>query len=444
MVRSVPSSSSSIALTNTTWDARSPFRTFAPHSFACWNIAQKGLGKSLTFAAHILDVAKREELPDIFLYDPKRGTINTVRKELEANGYWVGVLDISNPDASELRFDPMTMLDVTRVYDIDRQIDGLVDLLCPLSTSHSRNEHFEEYPRIMLAGVIKFKLLTGKATLRDCVLTLIDDRERDRAFKLMKQMRHEPLIAGAVSVWDSVGDKEKGSFISSNFRKLKVWLRPSVDRMTRANVGEETSISWTWEKAFRDKRPLCVCIITGLSTEDGELARLFIGCLVIAARQYFDQYGPLPKGLQIIIDEAKTLGVCSPLVEVNRTLREARVILLMCWLSLHDMKSVYSDYTTLLGGCDVIAFGNSGDTEFYEYVSKRLGQTTVMTRSKSENETSEGKGEHEHQRPLILQSDIGMLPFEEFVASLRSKNGLLNVKGKKPFIIAEGKPVKWL
>lgn len=407
-------------------------------------IAQKGLGKSLSIEAHVRSYKRRLNKPDVVVYNPKGKSARAMKPIVEAMGFTYCEMDLTNPDASSVRYNPMSILRLQDTYDVGAQIRSMVNLLAPMAQVGHSNQHFESFPQIMLRGVIKFKLLTNpNPTLYDAVRTLIIKKHRDAAFKKMATMESDPQIQAAVEAWNGVSDKERGSFISSNLRKVEYWISPLVHRMTECKVGEEKSISWTWEDMFKYDKPLYLTIISDLQAEDGEFVRLIIGNLINSAKRWFRDHGRLPKGLDIIIDEANTLGPCGALVDVNRTLREAGVNTFQCWLQLQDMKAHYADWKTMLDGSDVIAFGNSGDWDYYEYVSRRLRHTTVMARGESESDHGEGRNRHEHRKRLMEPDDMGALKFHECVASIRSGNGLLSFKGLKPFDISGGNGLTW-
>lgn len=417
-------------------------------------VAQKGLGKTLLVIANILalkdrpmvrekvsvqgveHVVERQLLPDLLVYDPKQGAYNATREELERMGYRVSLINIAQPDKSQARYNPLSILRPQDTYDIDRQITALTLLLCPDGESHFKNPHFDEYPRIMLAGIIKYmvRVKPSGLTMAECVNVLLSEKARENTFKLMEQM-NDVLINGAVEVWNAVGAKERGSFISTNFRKLNIWLRPSVMRITSAMPDEAASINWTWETMFDDvEGPSAVFIIGGLGTGEGDLIRLIMGNLINSAKRRFNETGqPLRRPLQIIVDEPDTLGTCHAVMHINRELREAGVTLMMCWLSMADIKKHYSEWKTLVAGCDWLVYGDSKDTEWYDEVVKVLGKTVRFSEGSSESDTASSRSRHETLRNLMNQDELAEMPFEDCVAIMRSRKGMIKVRGRKPY-----------
>lgn len=416
-------------------------------------IGQKGLGKTQSMIAMVRGIqdiepvtikvngaeVKKQILPDLLVYDPKTGVLNATRKELEKT-HTIFVIDIRDPDKSEMWCDPLSILDPTDGFDYDRQLDALARLISP-EAMHGKHDHFDSYPRIMIAGTIKHCLSQKRYSLAQCVERLIVSKaERE---KLFKEMEHstDPIIRGAVEAFNSAGDREKGSFITTNFEKMKFWLRPSVRRITEGSgkwtVDDLKKIDWTWEKIFDNPKPIAIFIIGGLGTEEGSLVRLLVGNAINSARRRFNKTDstPLKKPLWVLIDECKTLGHCDAIMHINRELREAGVNVAMWWLTYEDGKKTYPDWETLLSGCDKIVYGNSGDLEWYGKIEKELGKTTVQTRSESESDRSKGKGRHEASRNLMDAAELARLPFEECVGIFRSKDGVVKVRGRKPFSI---------
>jgi len=424
-------------------------RVYCDREASLITIGQKGLGKTQSMIALVKALAnmpartidvhgakvEKQILPDLVIYDPKTGVLKATRKELQNLGYRIYTLDIREPAKSDLLYDPLSILDPLDTYDYDRQLDALARLISP-QAMHGRNDHFDSYPRIMIAGVIKHCLIAKKVGLAECVERLIVSKtERDKLFKEMGNSR-DPIIQGAVEAFESAGDREKGSFITTNFEKMKFWLRPSVKYITQGGPGDLAKINWTWEKVFDDPDPVAVFIVGGLGTDEGSLVRLIVGNAINSARRRFNKSEePLKKPLWLLIDECKTLGYCDAVMNINRELREAGVNLGMWWLSYEDGKKTYPDWITLLSGCDKIIYGNSGDLEWYGHIEKELGKTTVQTKSESESAYSKGKGRHEASRNLKDASELAELPFEDCIGIFRSKKGVLKVHGRKPFFI---------
>lgn len=430
-------------------------------------LAQKGLGKTLLVIANIYALRLRKPqkriaevqgnkveilqrvLPNRIIYDPKGTVLAATESVLHELGVKVFLIDMTDPDHTPMRFPAFCNIRMSDIYDVDRQIEGIAQLLCPAATTNKSNEHFENYPWIMMAGIIKYmmKASGGTCTLYDCVSTLVDPEKRDKTFKLMKTMSSDLLVKGAVDVWESVGDKEKGSFISTNFRKLRVWLRASTVRITSAMPGEEASINWNWENVIDSEEPVFIFIKSGLGTDEGEVVRLIMGSCIMAVMRRWNQTGkPLTRPFDLIIDEPKSLGFCHAVMLVNRELREAGMTLFMPWLSFADLKDAYPypHYETLLSGSDLIVFGNSNDMDGYSMFKKALGKTRYMSKGESESDAGTSKSQHETEIDLMSESKLASMPFDKCAAVMRSNKGLVRVYEDKPFKLLDGGGVKFL
>lgn len=383
--------------------------------------------------------------PDIILPDPKLSAYNATKDDLEELGYKVMILDFVEP---VLQHDPFSIFNPNDEIDLVRQIKLMGPSLAP-NAKQGAHEHFDNYPRNMLLGIIKyfFKRKPNETTLTNCVLHLIDKRLRSKLFPEMAKEHGDILITGAVDAYESAGDREKGSFITTNFDKLNYWVQPTVKKVTELPRKPDGSINhgWSWDDMFKAQQPIAVFIRPGLGTDEGPLVRLFLANAVNSARRMFNVTGrPLPKGLWVIVDEAMTLGHCDALVQVNRELGEAGVNLMMCWLSYDDLCKTYPEHESLMAGCDWLVFGGAMETKWAEKVSRELGKTTAMSKSESESNYSKGKGVHEQQVNLMNADEVAGRRFEECIALLRSDEGVMKVLGSKGFRRREGKPIKYL
>lgn len=429
-------------------------------------IADRGMGKTLLIIAMLKALKHREpqpvavqtpkgivrttrvKLPDIIISDPKLTAYNSTKADLEAQGYKVFILDLVNP--GKIKYDPLSILNLKNEVDLVRQLDNIAKLLSP-TAKYGKHDHFDNFPRIMIRGVLKHLLQTRPklATLSYCVdQLLIDNKRRTELFKEMSKVQGDPLIKGAVDAFESAGDRERGSFITTNFEKLNYWLRPTVKAVTVVGHNQDGTIKrgWSFDDMFKASDPIAVFIRAGLGSEEGPLVRLIMGNAINTARRMFNQSGPLPKGLWVIVDEAITLGHCDAIAQVNRELREAGVNLMMCWLSYDDLKQTYPEHQSILRGCDWLIYGGSTEVEWGKRVSEVVGKTTAMSKSENESNYSKGKGAHEQGVYLLNQDEPGDLHFDDCIAILRSRKGVMKIRGKKPFVVPADKsqPVKYL
>lgn len=428
-------------------------KVYLPKTSSLLIVANKRQGKTQAINANLLDLRnrpwvtetvevggnrikrRRQDLPDLVMYDPKLGTLKRTRPTLEKLGYKVLVIDIDNPDNTEAWINPVTFLDIHDVYDFDRQNDVFADLLAA-DAKHGKHSHFDNYPKIMIAGVIKYLLLKqpSKATVPHAVDLLVSSNESREALFAMMALVEDPIITAAVDAFRSAGDREKGSFITTNFEKMKVWLRPSIRAITEHRDAEGLLVNtFTWEQVFTDDAPVAVFIRCGLGTGEGALVRLLIGCAINSAKRMFNATGdtPLRKGLWVIVDEAKTIERCNALLDVNRELGEAGVNLLVAYLSESDIKEAFQqDAEALIGGCSLLVYGGSNEIGWLERISKLLGKRTSYGRSESASQHGTSQGRSETPTNLRNLDQIAAMGFMQCILIVP---GRAKVDGLKPF-----------
>lgn len=424
-------------------------------------VANRGQGKTQAVIANVLDLKNRpmvadtvvvegnpitryrRDLPDLVVYDPKLGILKRTRAELEALGYRVLVVDIDDPAQSEVFYNPVSYLRIEDIYDFDRQLDVFADLLAP-DAKYGKHSHFDNYPKIMIAGVIKHLLIKhkGNVTVPYAVEQLVGGKKlREEIFKEMEKST-DAIIRAAVDAFQSAGDREMGSFITTNFEKMKVWLRPSVRAITEHRDADGNLVNgFTWEEVFTDERPVAVFIRCGLGTGEGALVRLMIGNAINSAKRMFNNSNntPLRKGLWVIVDEGATIEKCNALLEVNRELREARVNLLLCYQYESTIKSIFrEDAEELIGGCSWLVYGGANEISWYERVSKLLGKRTSLGRAQSSSENGTSQSRAETATNLRNADQLAAMAFEECVLVAP---GMAKAEALKPFQIV--KPWPW-
>lgn len=412
-------------------------RLFTAAESCAIGMAPRRSGKSQTAIAQLKELAARPNKADVIVADAAGDLLRETRADYEAAGYQVRVINFIDPAASEI-YDPLTFLRPRLIYDFDRQIDQLVQLIMP-DDAHTKEAHFQEFARILFAGMLSYLMKEDpdNATLYNAAAYLTTDVNRRNT--LFSKMRNstDPIVQQAVSAFNEAGDKEKGSFSTTMTRKTKVWLRPSVRALTE--TGEVDALGhlergWSWDDVFRGDIPTITYIRTGLGTDEGAAARLILGNAINTRRYMWNEEGvPGKRDLRILVDEAVTLGNCQAIVDATNELGKAGVFVMMWFLSMRDVFQTYPNAKTLINNCDIFVFGGGKEMDFYEDVSRMIGEKTIENMGFSESDHGESHSRNEQARRVVKADELRRMPFSDMVAVL----GSIAVKAQKPFRITK-------
>jgi type IV secretory pathway TraG/TraD family ATPase VirD4 len=389
--------------------------------------APPGQGKTQTLIATLLDLAERGQT-DILVNDPAGDIENATRAAYEAKGYRVWCINIADPPRTNIRYNPLSFLQPELHFDYERDVQTLANLILP-DDVHSKEEHFQNFARMMLvAAIIKGNMGEESLTLYDVVNVLSDPAQMRRYFE-SGIPSDSLLVRQAYKAFEAAGDKEKGSFITTLARKLTGWGQKAM----RYLLQDDPEHPWTWEDIYKDSKPTIIFLRAGLGTNEGAVSRLILGNAINTRRRMWNKGEKFNRPLKIVVDEALTIGNCAAIQDAVNELRKAGVNLFMCWLSLQSVKDTLNQAETIINACELIVFGGGRDMRLYKEVSDLMGDKTIESGSRNENEHGESKGASEQARKLIKPDELRALPNTELAMTI----GPLNVRANKPYQITK-------
>lgn len=418
-------------------------RVFTSREGCAIGMAPRRTGKTQTAIAQLLELASRKDRADVLIVDPAGDIHAATEFEYIAAGYRVLTLNFIDPRGSET-YDPVGYLRPYMVYDFDRQVDQLCQLIMP-DDAATREAHFQEFGRILLAGTLAYlvKQKPEDATLfRAVELLTTDAKARNSMFTSMRSSP-DPIVRQAVNAFDEAGDKERGSFSTTMTRKLKVWLRQSVKSLTATGeIDDNGDIvrGWTWDSIFRGDEPTVVYIRTGLGTDEGAAARLILGNAINTRRYMFNEgMTHFPRDLRILVDEAVTIGNCQAIIDATNELGKAGVRVMLWYLSTRDVYQAFPNAKTLVNNSDILIFGGGKEMDAYEDFSRMIGEKTIENRGYSQSRQGESQSASEQARRVVKADELRRMPFYEMVAVLGNNAG----KFRKPFTIINDTTVRY-
>lgn len=397
----------------------------------------RGAGKTQTFIANLKALKGRTVKPDLIVADPVGDIEAAVSEDLHKAGYGKLRLDLTNPRRSD-RYDPFSFLKPDIPFDFPRDVMTLCELMLPQGgRENDAGLHFLESARAMLQSMVMWrdqKPEEGDSMGAVVLRLLVEKKQREKEFEAMQKAGGHPLVRQGVEAFTAAGDRERGSMDSTLARKLRPFLDDAVRHITTL---DKDDAGWSFEDVFMASKPVVVFIRSGLGNEEfgGPLVRMVVGNAINTARRLWNQTGkPLPKGLWLFVDEAKSMGNCKAIVDAVNELRKARVNCYLAWPTYADVKEVYSSPQSLLNGCAWVVNGGSRDVQLYREIEHLAGTHTIQTRSETKG-AYDSESKSETGRPLVTVADLQKLGRDEVVVVAPN----LLAKLRKPFEIKNGK-----
>ncbi len=333
----------------------------------------------------------------VFGVDPKSELANvTTRARLE-RGHHVFCPDpFSNtrgPAAKcRARYNPMTILrpgSPTLIEDA-----GLITEALVVENASQHDPHWDESATGLIQGVILLvatdQLYEGRRTLpvvRDLIagqatsggetgMDVLDAQMRaNNAADLIVRQR----IVDAAEDFFAKPDDERGSVLSNARRHLRFLGLPQIrDSLS----GHDFDLSEL--KTGRDGRPVTIflCLPAMRMGTCNRWLRLFLN-LALAAMETTP--GKPEPPVLFALDEFPVLGRMKSLEDAAGQIAGFGARLWPVIQDLGQLKALYRDrWQTFMGNAGAVQFFGLNDLETLEWVSKRLGQTSLIVRNKSE------------------------------------------------------------
>lgn len=180
---------------------------------------------------------------------------------------------------------------------------------------------------------------------------------------------------------------------------------------------------------------LYLCIPTDKLDSQGRLLRLlYTTVFVLAQRQKRTLDNTIDKDVLFVMDELPALGFMPFLDKILTYGRGFKIRAYCISQTLEMLKAVYpKNWQTILASNLSVYFGVA-DLETAQYVSRRLGETTVELKSTSKNKNiglfsrqsaSQGESVSLTKRPLLTPDEILKLDDNKIIAFRAGKSPLL-------------------
>ncbi len=391
-------------------------------------VAPRRTGKSNMAKAQLLSLALLEEKPDVIVFDPHGDLRPAVLQRYLDEGYHAQFINFTDATSSD-QMNPLSYIR-TDPFHQAQDCDQLMRLV--MSDEKGANVHFSDFPRVVMAGVIAFKLRTDpmNATMSEIVrLMIADQASRARMFDAM-MAGGGPIEVAAVTAFRDAGEKERGSFSTTMTRKMGIWLRPNFAHITGTS-------GFTWESNFLNQQPVVTFITTGGTAIESAAARLLVGNAINTRVQMWPRVVQhhtgegqprFPKDLRILIDETRLLGNCEAVVTAITETGKMGTAMMLWTLGLRDVFEVYPEASVIVNSSNLVIFGGGTEMSTYEDISRMIGEYTIENRGYSQGERGTSESRNEQARRVAKSDELRNMPVGKLVAIM----GTVSIKADHP------------
>ncbi len=291
---------------------------------------------------------------------------------------------------------------------------------------NAQDPHWDESARGFIEGVTLFvatdQLFEGRrnlATVRDLIAGQAEAEDETGMDVLAAQMRANnaadpdvrQAVIDAAEDFFSKPDEERGSVLSNTRRHLRFLSYPQI----RENVsGHDFDLADL--KTGIDGRPVSIylCLPAMRMGTCNRWLRLFVNLALAQMEQVQIKTDP---PVLFCLDEFPVLGHMQALENAAGQIAGFGVRLWTIIQDIGQLKALYKDrWQTFLGNSGLIQIFGLNDLESLEWVSKRLGTTSLIVRNKSEvsdrDATSSGRAGASwslQTQPLMTVDEIARL-----------------------------------
>lgn len=393
-------------------------------------------------------------VPNLRLYpgsalviDPKGElATQTARHRAEQLGQRVVILDpfsIVKGEAAQYAagHDPLAELDIFS----DDLIDDAAVMAEALVIPSGNDEHWGMAARNLLTALILFSRL-GERSLVDVREVLSGDPAQlwDAMLAFEASGEEPPIVQAAIEIirlqglsFASKNEKEAASIISAGVEQLAFLQSPAMRPFFARHA-----LSLDALKADGDGQAVTVYLVlpAGRIGTHNRWLRLMV---TLALLQFERSTAKPTFPVLMILEEFAALGHLRPVEQAAGFIAGAHVRLWSVLQDLTQLKTHYKDgWETFLGNAGIVQAFSVSDLTTCEYLSKRLGETTVETTRKEAVGTSQFRGGDTGERrefrtvPLLTPSEID----KEFArisedGEARGGPSLVLIPGARPFVV---------
>lgn len=408
-------------------------KSYEPHNLNEFVTGGSGAGKSF-----------RKIEPDIMqmygsyvVTDPKGELYRNTAKFLKANGYEIRVLNLLNINLSN-SYNPFAYMTE------EQDVINVADLFMKNSAGEGEKEDFwVGAAQDMLVAIMVYlwktphELKTFGRVVRLVNSVQYKDGKIDELCELARCMKNHaiehPNDVTTVN-WGSIqGTPQEtlGSICKTLSTRLRLWAVEDVDELTATDEMDFDSIG---------KKKTAIFVIIQVPRNPYKAianmfySQLFERLMYVANR---DHNGRLPYLVSCELDEFANIGKIPNFNETLAVVRSYNIRICIVVQGLSMLKAMYEKtWDAIVGNCSIFNYLGTNDTESKEYLSKRLGKTTVRVDTRSYNR---GKGGGGSDNENYIQRDL--LSPDEIPKAVMAKGRTKRFGGSCIVIVDEFKPM---
>ena len=368
--------------------------------------------------------------------DPSGELYRDCAKILRENGYKVRVLNLTNINLSN-SYNPF-------VYMVEEQdVLNIADLFMKNSAGEGEKEDFWSGAAQDMLVMIMLYLFKADDEVKSFgrVIRLVNsiqyknnkiDETCELGRCMKKHQMNEKNRNDAASInWNGLlGTPQEtlGSIAKTLSTRLRLWAVEDVDMLT----GDD---EMDFDDIGVNKTAIFLIIPAARQTYKAVAnifySQLFERLMYIASMKYNNR---LPLLVACELDEFANLGTIPNFSEILAVVRKYNIRLCVVLQGLSQLKAIYEKtFDSIIGNCSIFTFLGTNDQESKEYVSKKLGKTTVRTDTRSHNRGNQGGGTDNESfaaRDLLAPDEISR-------ALKKGKNGkcIVFVDESNPFFL---------
>jgi type IV secretory pathway TraG/TraD family ATPase VirD4 len=142
----------------------------------------------------------------------------------------------------------------------------------------------------------------------------------------------------------------------------------------------------------------------------------------------------LPNHVRFLLDEFPNIGEIPEFKEKLATIRKYEISVCVICQSITQLKGMYEkDYEVIDANCPETIFLGGDENSNNEYISKKLGKSTVVGANASINEKSSGSHSYNvEERDLMKPEEIGRIPYEKCLVMVYGEQPIFDYKFDYP------------
>lgn len=371
--------------------------------------------------------------------DPKGELYRNMAKILTKNGYKIRVLNLENINLSNA-YNPFAYMTE------EQDVLNVADLFMKNSAGEGEKEDFwSGAAQDMLVAIMvylwktEYELKTFGRVVRLVNSVQYKDGKIDELCELARCLKNHaieyPNDVASIN-WASIqGTPQEtlGSICKTLSTRLRLWAVEDVDELTATdemdfdNIGKEKTAVFLIIPAARQTYKVIANIF---------YSQLFERLMLVANR---DCNGRLPLLVSCELDEFANLGKIPNFNETLAVVRSHNIRICIVLQGLSQLKALYEKtWESIIGNCSIFTFLGTNDMDSKEYVSKKLGKTTVRVDTRSYNRGSSQGGGGGSESENYIQRDL--LSPDEISQAVKPKGETKKYGGSCIIFVDEYKP----